>query len=70
MIVQSIITLKNVPEREKEIWVDLSPQDIRNCVFAAQDTGRQFLECKRFMGGKFYGYLVRIDDIVTVSEYR
>jgi hypothetical protein len=66
----SIVTLKNVTDADKQVWLDLTPDEIRTCLFSAESTGRQFLECKRFIGFRFYGYLVRIEDIVAVEEYR
>lgn len=63
---QSIVTMKNTPEKNREVWLDIGVAQIA----AALKADAEWLECKRFIGGTFYDFIVKVNDIVTVEEYR
>lgn len=62
----SVVTLKNVAEKDKQIWIDLTPEQIARQLKA----GGPWLEARRFIGGRYFGFIVRVDDIVLVELYR
>lgn len=62
----SIVKLKDVPPGESEVWVDLSPYEIKEQI----DNGYKFIYCARFRGGMFYPFICAVDSIVVIEPYR
>lgn len=62
----SIVTLKNVQEKDREVWLDLTPGQIT----AALQAGAEWLDGYRFLGGTYTRFVIRVSNIMLVEEYR
>lgn len=63
---QSIVKLKGVSTQDKEVWLDLTPEYIKQLI----DQDLRFIECRRFIGMDWYAFIVNVDCIATIEPYR
>jgi hypothetical protein len=63
---KSIITLKNVPGRLQEVWVEMEPE----LLMAHMEKGVGWVQTRQWIGGNWYAFIVEASNIVTIQEYR